>query len=293
MSTHLLVTRAKAGISKPLKRMNRHATTTLPLSRSHVHALHDPNWKEAMLDEYNALVTNRTWVLVRRLANVNVVCSIWLIIHKFNADGSLSTYKAHLMANGHNQQQGIDCDETFSPMVKPDSNDGVLECHRWKIERNEGLLEIIHGSYKDVHEELGRLRCKVEGVCEVKDLLVGLTMVAVVMVMFIPEIRMVFNKVYDISVLLRWFELFKQKEWVGSDLHVRVTKMPLLTDGSWLEYIELLPEKARRRGEAFNWQTSMYVKMECEDLDSFVDYEADFLAIVYDDPSTSSHNVSS
>ncbi|GKD41997.1 ribonuclease H-like domain-containing protein [Tanacetum coccineum] len=53
--------------------MNCHVTTTSPLPRSHVHALRDPNWKEAMLDEYNALITNGTWVLVPRLANVNVI----------------------------------------------------------------------------------------------------------------------------------------------------------------------------------------------------------------------------
>ncbi|GKB27995.1 hypothetical protein Tco_0867396 [Tanacetum coccineum] len=61
MPTHPMVTRAKAGIFKPLERMNCHVTTTLPLPRSHVHALHDPNWKEAMLDEYNALITNGIW----------------------------------------------------------------------------------------------------------------------------------------------------------------------------------------------------------------------------------------
>ncbi|GJU63696.1 ribonuclease H-like domain-containing protein [Tanacetum coccineum] len=72
MSTHPMVTRAKAGIFKPLERMNCHVTTTSPLPRSHVHALRDPNWKEAMLDEYNALITNGTWVLIPRPANVNV-----------------------------------------------------------------------------------------------------------------------------------------------------------------------------------------------------------------------------
>nr|GEZ17775.1 ribonuclease H-like domain-containing protein [Tanacetum cinerariifolium] len=46
--THPMVTRAKDGIFKPLKRMNCHVTTTSPLLRSHVHALRDPNWKEAI-----------------------------------------------------------------------------------------------------------------------------------------------------------------------------------------------------------------------------------------------------
>ncbi|GKC74174.1 ribonuclease H-like domain-containing protein, partial [Tanacetum coccineum] len=114
-----MITHAKAGIFKPLERMNCHVTTTSPLPRSHVHALRDPNWKEAMLDEYNALITNGTWVLMHCLANINVVRSMWLFKHKFNADGSLSMYKARLVTNGRSQQQGIDCDETFSPVVKP------------------------------------------------------------------------------------------------------------------------------------------------------------------------------
>nr|GEY19886.1 ribonuclease H-like domain-containing protein [Tanacetum cinerariifolium] len=91
MSTNPMVTRAKAGIFKPPERMNCHVTTTASLPRSHVHALHDPHWKEAMLDEYNALISNRTWVLVPRPTNVNVVLTMWLFKHKFKADGSLSS----------------------------------------------------------------------------------------------------------------------------------------------------------------------------------------------------------
>nr|GEW09585.1 ribonuclease H-like domain-containing protein [Tanacetum cinerariifolium] len=71
-----MVTRAKAGIFKLLVCMHCHVTTTSPLRRSHVHALRDPNYKEAMLDEYNALITNETWVLVPRQANVIVFRSI-------------------------------------------------------------------------------------------------------------------------------------------------------------------------------------------------------------------------
>nr|GEX19592.1 hypothetical protein [Tanacetum cinerariifolium] len=99
--------------------MNCRVTTTSPLPRSHVHALRDPHLKEAMLDEYNALISNRTWVLVPRPSSVNVVRSMWLFKHKFKAVGSLSRYKARLVANGRSQQQCIDCDETFSLVVKP------------------------------------------------------------------------------------------------------------------------------------------------------------------------------
>ncbi|KAJ9560362.1 hypothetical protein OSB04_005522 [Centaurea solstitialis] len=37
----------------------------------------------------------------------------------FDADGTIAHYKMRLVVNGRNQQQGIDCDETFSPVVKP------------------------------------------------------------------------------------------------------------------------------------------------------------------------------
>nr|GEY48242.1 ribonuclease H-like domain-containing protein [Tanacetum cinerariifolium] len=72
-----------------------------------------------MYDEYNALIKNNTWVLVSKPPNVNVVQSMWLFRHKYHADGSLSRYKAHLVANGRSQQFGVDCDDTFSPVVKP------------------------------------------------------------------------------------------------------------------------------------------------------------------------------
>ncbi|GJT02562.1 ribonuclease H-like domain-containing protein [Tanacetum coccineum] len=150
MPTHHMVTRAKAGIFKPLERMNCHVTTTSPLPRSHVHALRDPNWKGAMLDEYNALITNRTWVLVPRPANVNVVRSMWLFKHKFNADGSLSRYKARLVANGRIQQQGIDCDETFSLVVKPATIRTVLSLvvsRDWPIHQLDRVISSLHSEF--------------------------------------------------------------------------------------------------------------------------------------------------
>ncbi|GJT53246.1 ribonuclease H-like domain-containing protein [Tanacetum coccineum] len=153
MPTHPMVTRAKEGILKPLERMNCHVTTTSPLPRSHVHALRDSNWKEAMLDEYNALITNGAWVFVPRLANVNVVHFMWLFKHKFNADGSLSRYKARLVANGRSQQQGIDCDETFSPVVKPATIRTVLSLvvsRNWPIHQLDVKNAFLHGNLSEI-----------------------------------------------------------------------------------------------------------------------------------------------
>ncbi|GJU85830.1 ribonuclease H-like domain-containing protein [Tanacetum coccineum] len=72
-----------------------------------------------MFDEYNALLTNGMWILVPRPANMNVVRFMCLFRQKFHTDGSLSRYKARLVVNGCSQQQGINGDETFSPVVKP------------------------------------------------------------------------------------------------------------------------------------------------------------------------------
>ncbi|GJY21698.1 hypothetical protein Tco_0394264 [Tanacetum coccineum] len=59
------------------------------------------------------------------------------------------------------------------------------------------------------------------------------------------------------------------------------------------EYIQLMADKARGRDQKFNWETATYGKEYCDDLDSFIDFETDFPAIVYNDASSSNHNVSS
>ncbi|GKB10210.1 putative ribonuclease H-like domain-containing protein [Tanacetum coccineum] len=43
---------------------------------------------------------------------------MWLFRHKYLADDMLSRYKARLVANGSTQLEGVDVDETFSPVVK-------------------------------------------------------------------------------------------------------------------------------------------------------------------------------
>ncbi|GKA50810.1 ribonuclease H-like domain-containing protein [Tanacetum coccineum] len=68
--------------------------------------------------------------------------------HKFHADGSLSEYKALLVANGRNQQLDIDCDETSSLVVKPATIRTVLSLaisRKWPIHQLDVKNAFLHG----------------------------------------------------------------------------------------------------------------------------------------------------
>lgn len=77
---HRMTTRIQNGIFKPnLKYHNLSATTITcisPVPKNSINALNDPNWKYVMLDENNALIKNKTWELVPRPPNVNIIHSV-------------------------------------------------------------------------------------------------------------------------------------------------------------------------------------------------------------------------
>ncbi|XP_050895280.1 uncharacterized mitochondrial protein AtMg00820-like [Lathyrus oleraceus] len=72
----------------------------------------------AMDDEYNALIKNKMWHLAPQPTGFNVIQSMWIFRHKEKSDGSFERHKARLVGDGAGQQVGIDCGETFSPVVK-------------------------------------------------------------------------------------------------------------------------------------------------------------------------------
>ncbi|GJU15139.1 ribonuclease H-like domain-containing protein [Tanacetum coccineum] len=73
---------------------------------------------------------------------------MWLYKHKYNADGFLNQYKARLVANGRSQQQGINYDETFIPVVKPVTIRTVISLvvsQQWPIHQLDVKNAFLHG----------------------------------------------------------------------------------------------------------------------------------------------------
>ncbi|GJR33322.1 ribonuclease H-like domain-containing protein [Tanacetum coccineum] len=147
-----MITRSQSGIVKPIDRLSLNTFLISPIPKNPSDALKDSQWRNAVYDEYNALVKNGTWLLVPRPAGVNMVRSMWLFKHKFHADGTLSRYKARLVANGSSQQLGVDFDETFSPVVKPATIRTVLSLavsRKWPIHQLDVKNAFLNGDLSE------------------------------------------------------------------------------------------------------------------------------------------------
>ncbi|GJZ17589.1 ribonuclease H-like domain-containing protein [Tanacetum coccineum] len=151
-SVHPMVTRFQVGSNRPPARLTLHVSSVSPLPKSYRDAFRDPHWLNAMRDEYTALIKNDTWTLVPRPPDTNIVRSMWLFRHKYLADGTLSRYKARLVANGSTQMEGVDVDETFSPVVKPGTIRTVLSLatsRHWPVHQLDVKNAFLHGDLSE------------------------------------------------------------------------------------------------------------------------------------------------
>ena len=80
-------------------------------------SLESRKWLEAMKSEMGSMHDNQVWTLVDLPDGRKAVENKWIFKKKTDADGNINVYKTRLVTKGFQQIQGVDYDETFSPVA--------------------------------------------------------------------------------------------------------------------------------------------------------------------------------
>ena len=103
--------------------------------------------------EFDALLVNGTWSLCLRPSHKNVICNKWVFKLKQKPNGTIDRYKAWLVAKGFEQLDGLDYNETFSPVFKPASTIRLLLAlammFNWPICQLDVSSAFLHGFLDD------------------------------------------------------------------------------------------------------------------------------------------------
>ena len=156
-----MITKSRNGITKPLTRMclASQVSPSLIEPTTFKEATKSSEWQQAMQLEYDALLRNKTWVLVPPSTSSNVIGCKWVYKLKYKPDGSIECHKVRLVAKGFHQTRGFEYFETFSPVVKPTTIRTVLALalsRKWSIRQLDVHNAFLNG---DLHEDVFTWLC--------------------------------------------------------------------------------------------------------------------------------------
>ncbi|GJU03250.1 retrovirus-related pol polyprotein from transposon TNT 1-94 [Tanacetum coccineum] len=75
----------------------------------------------AMQEELNQFISNDVWELVHNHMDMTIIGTKYVYRNKLDKNGIVTRNKARLVAQGYNQQEGIDYDETYAPVARLES----------------------------------------------------------------------------------------------------------------------------------------------------------------------------
>src|SRR5271168_3131478 len=100
-----------------------------------------------MNEEYHSLLANDTWDLSPLPKGRKLVRCKWVYRTKYGLDGKVDKHKAHLVAKGFSQVEGIDYTETFSPVAKMNFVRLVLSLtasFKWEFHQMDVKSTLLH-----------------------------------------------------------------------------------------------------------------------------------------------------
>ncbi|GJX95538.1 retrovirus-related pol polyprotein from transposon TNT 1-94 [Tanacetum coccineum] len=68
--------------------------------------------------ELNQFIANDVWEFVPQPKNMTIIGTKWVYRNKLDENGVVSRNKAMLVAQGYNQQEGVNYDETYAPLTR-------------------------------------------------------------------------------------------------------------------------------------------------------------------------------
>jgi hypothetical protein len=134
-----------------------------------------------MEEELNQIEKNETWELVPRPKDKNVIGTKWVFRNKLNEDGQVTRNKARLVCKGYAQVEGVDFEETFSPVSRMEAIRMILAyacSKRIKVYQMDVKSTFLNGELEEevyIEQPEGFLLSEREDyVCRLKKALYGL-----------------------------------------------------------------------------------------------------------------------
>ncbi|GJT93319.1 retrovirus-related pol polyprotein from transposon TNT 1-94 [Tanacetum coccineum] len=82
-----------------------------------IEALEEEVWFIAMQEELNQFERNKVWILVPKPHGKTIIGTKWIWKNKMDEEGVVTKNKARMVAQGYNQHEGINYEETFAPVM--------------------------------------------------------------------------------------------------------------------------------------------------------------------------------
>ena len=105
---------------KPKYQIGIDEAARIPLPRNLSEALAHPQWRASIIKEINSIVENKTFDIRNKDNKIDAgkpLRTHFVFRAKPNADGTLLKLKSRLVANGNNQEEGINYFASYAPVA--------------------------------------------------------------------------------------------------------------------------------------------------------------------------------